>query len=561
MLSDIHPLLARIYNHRGIQATLELELGLEKLLPFSSLLNIEKAVDCLVAALQQQQRIMIIGDFDADGATSTAFAVSALRAFGAKNVSYLVPNRFEFGYGLTPEIVAVAARKTPDLIITVDNGITSIDGVTHAKQLGIKVLITDHHLPASHLPEAEAIVNPNQPNDLFPSKNLAGVGVIFYIMLALRARLRELNWFIDENISEPNMGQFLDLVALGTVADVVTLDRNNRILVRQGLQRIRAGKSCIGIKALLTIAGRNSDNVQAADLGFVVAPRLNAAGRLDDMTLGIECLLSKDSLQANDIAIKLDTLNRERQAIEENMQQQAFQALKTLSIKSDSFFGICLYDEKWHQGVIGILASRVKDQMHRPVIAFARINDNELKGSARSITGVHIRDVLADIAAKYPDILLKFGGHAMAAGVQLLQKNFAVFSQIFDREIQRRVNVDDLENKVYSDGELSLEDFSISIAETLRAAGPWGQGFPEPIFDDTFYVLKQQLIGQRHLKMTLSLESCEKKILDAIAFNIDTKLWPNQRCEKIQAAYRLDINEYRGLKNLQLIIEHLEPIE
>lgn len=558
-LEFFHPLLARIYQARGVQSTTELELSLKELIPFHHLMDIDKAVVTLASALQKQQHIMIIGDFDADGATSTALAVSALKYFGAKNISYLVPNRFEYGYGLTPEIVNVAARSKPDLIITVDNGISSVAGVALANQLGINVIITDHHLPGNELPAAAAIVNPNQKGDEFASKNLAGVGVIFYLMLALRAHLRSSNWFTQQNIPDPNMVQLLDLVALGTVADVVTLDKNNRILVKQGLERIRNNKMCLGIRALLEVGGRSAHNLLATDLGFVVGPRLNAAGRLDDISLGIECLLTDDANKARAIAVQLDTLNRERQAIEETMQQQAQQILRQLHFKDKISPGICLFDENWHQGVIGILAARIKEQFHRPVIAFARISDTELKGSARSIAGVHIRDVLAEIAVRHPELISKFGGHAMAAGLSLEQQNYAAFAQIFAEEVNRHVNSDELYGKIYSDGELTATELSLEIAEMLAAAGPWGQGFSQPIFDGIFSLVEQRIVGQNHLKMILSLNNNEK-IIDAIAFNVDLKNWPNHRCEKVQIAYRLDINEFRGRRNIQLLVEHLEPI-
>lgn len=558
--SSIHPLLNRIYSARGINSVLNLERGVEHLIPFTQLLHIEKAVACLEQALQKQQHVMIIGDFDADGATSTALAVKALRCFGLQQVSYRVPNRFEYGYGLTPEIVAVAAQSKPDLIITVDNGISSIEGVAAANNLGMTVLITDHHLPGAELPAAAAIINPNQNGDLFPSKYLAGVGVIFYLMLALRSHLRTINWFSEKNIAEPNMAQFLDLVALGTVADVVTLDKNNRILVYQGLQRIRQGNVRVGIKALLEISGRSLATLTANDLGFAIGPRLNAAGRLDDMSFGIECLLCEDENLARDMAVQLDTLNKERQGIEENMQQQAQQILNKLKFEKNIPLGLCLFDASWHQGVIGILASRIKDQFHRPVIAFASSNATELKGSARSVQGVHIRDVLAEIAAGHPHLITKFGGHAMAAGLTLEKNNFTEFAAVFNSEISRHLAVDALQGKIHSDGELASKEFSLEIAEMLRAAGPWGQGFPEPTFDGVFRLIEQRLVGQKHLKMTLLLDENTGEFCDAIAFNIDPKIWPNHRCEKIRAAYRLDINEFRGRKTVQLIVEYLEGV-
>lgn len=558
-LSQLPALLARIYATRGVVSVADLERGLENLLPYQSLFGMETAVTCLEIALKQQQHMLILGDFDADGATSTALAVDALKNFGAKNISYLVPNRFQFGYGLTPEIVEVAAQKNPQLIITVDNGISSHAGVKRAQELNIKVLITDHHLPGSELPDADAIVNPNQPEDLFASKNLAGVGVIFYVMLALRARLREIHWFAEQNIAEPNMARYLDLVALGTVADVVTLDKNNRILIYQGMQRIRAGKARQGIYALLEVAGKQYQNLMPSDLGFIVAPRLNAAGRLDDMSLGIECLLCDDANKARDIAVRLDTLNRERQAIEVEMQQQAFKILNQLHFDRRLPVGLCLFDEKWHQGVVGILASRVKDQLHRPVIAFAKVSDNEIKGSARSVPGVHIRDVFTAIAARHPEVLTKFGGHAMAAGLSLQKNDYEIFCQLFDEEVKRYLSEDALHGKIYSDGELLPADFRLETVEMLRDAGPWGQGFNEPLFDGVFHLLDQRLVGQRHLKMILGLDNT-KNYFDAIAFNIDEKIWPNRQCQKVLAAYRLDINEYRGQRNVQLLVEHLEPL-
>lgn len=553
-------LLERIYKFRGVTAEEELQKSLHYLLPFSELLNIQKAVELLETALQQQKNIVIIGDFDADGATSTALAYLALKTCGAKNVSFLVPNRFEYGYGLSPEIVLVAAKKNAELIVTVDNGISSFEGVLAAKSLGIKVLITDHHLAASQLPQADAIVNPNQPDDQFSAKNLAGVGVIFYVMLALRSHLREKNWFQLQNIDEPNMAQFLDLVALGTVADVVVLDKINRILVHQGMQRIRGGKARLGINTLFEITGRDKTNATTNDLGFALAPRLNAAGRLEDMTVGIELLISDNAQIAHDIAIKLDTLNRERQAIEGEMQQNAREILEHLHFNKNIPLGICLFNETWHQGVIGILASRIKDQYHRPVIIFAVSNEYELKGSGRSIFGVHLRDVLANIHTHYPNLIKKFGGHAMAAGLTIEKNNYQAFNLAFNEEVQRHVKPEDLEGKIISDGPLNHEEFSLNSAEILRSAGPWGQGFPEPLFDNEFFVCGQRLVGQRHLKLILSLQKNIEPYFDGIAFNIDINQWPNHRCDKIHAAYRLDINEFRNRRNLQLLIHYLKPL-
>ncbi len=547
---QLPPLLHRIYAARGISSLHELERDLSHLIPFHNLLGIEDAVKLLAQALTYDQKILIVGDFDADGATSTAVAIHALKSFGAKHVDYLVPNRFAFGYGLTPELVEVAKDFKPDVIVTVDNGIANHAGVDAAKKLGIKVLITDHHLPAETLPVADAIVNPNQHGDSFASKHIAGVGVIFYVMLALRRHLSEQNWFQEKNIPEPNLSRLLDLVALGTIADVVSLDHNNRILVYQGLRRIRAGQCVPGISALLEVSGKNQSRVLASDLGFSVAPRLNAAGRLDDMSLGIECLLASDLNKAREIATLLTQLNDERRVIEQDMQAQALIALK--KIKTD---GVCLFDEEWHQGVIGVLAGRMKDRLHRPVIAFAVSNENELKGSARSIPGVHIRDVLADIAARHPTYIQKFGGHAMAAGLTLPRAQYENFSRVFNEVISEKLSVMDLQHALLSDGELDVKELSLESAEMLREAGPFGQSFPEPLFDGIFQILEQRLVGGRHLKLTLSYF---EQLIEGIAFNVDINQWPNYRCDNVNIAYRLDVNEFRGKRSVQLIIEHIE---
>lgn len=552
--SSLHPLLHRIYATRGISSLNELERGLEHLLPFHDMLGMDNAVRLLADAVTQQQKILIVGDFDADGATSTAVAIHALKAFGTTCVDYLVPNRFTFGYGLTPELVQIASDFNPSLIVTVDNGISNHAGVIAAKKLGIKVIVTDHHLAAETLPIADAIVNPNQPGDSFASKNIAGVGVIFYVMLALRRHLSEQNWFQQQNIPEPNMSRWLDLVALGTVADVVSLDHNNRILVYQGLRRIRAGHCVPGITALLEISGKDQTRIMASDLGFSVAPRLNAAGRLDDMSLGIECLLAPDLASAREMATMLTQLNDERRVIEQDMQEQALEAFKKIQTHIETN-GICLFHEEWHQGVIGILAGRMKDRFHRPVIAFALANPNELKGSARSIPGLHIRDVLADIATQYPELDYKFGGHAMAAGMTLPRAHFENFAKIFNETVAAKLTHMDLQHALFSDGELEPTELSLESAEVLREAGPWGQSFPEPLFDGTFQILEQRLVGGRHLKLTLSRSS---QAIQAIAFNVDINQWPNYRCEAINIAYRLDVNEYRGKRSVQLIIEYLE---
>lgn len=552
------PLLSRIYAARGVMNIAELDYDLSRLLPYNELKGIEQAVECLAEALQEQQRVLIVGDFDADGATSTALAVLALKSLGLKNISYLIPSRFDFGYGLTPEIVAVAAKQEPQLIVTVDNGITSVAGVKAANDLGIKVLITDHHLPECELPKACAIINPNQHGDQFLSKNLAGVGVIFYLMIALRAHLRDIGWFDAQNIPVPNMAQFLDLVALGTVADVVSLDCNNRILVAQGLQRIRAGKCRMSIKALLAITKRSFENVLASDLGFVIAPRINAVGRLDDMSVGVECLLTEDVERARSIAKQLDTLNNERRGIEEDMRRQAIRILDDLQLERDLPSGLCIFEETWHQGVLGILASRLKDKLHRPVIAFTAISETEIRGSARSIGGVHMRDMLNKISVQNPGLITRFGGHAMAAGLSLERESYEMFAQIFAIEVEQHLGSTDLDGVIYTDGELTAEYFNLATAELLRDAGPWGEGFPEPAFFGEFVLVDQRLVGQKHLKLTLRTPETKQEI-DAIWFNINSNVWPNFRCAKAKMVYRLGINEYNGRRSLQLMVDELIP--
>lgn len=556
--AHLHPVLRRVYTARQLRSERELVCSLEGLLPYTSLQGIEAAVELLVEALREQQRMLIVADFDADGATSCAVAVRALRLLGAHDVRFVVPNRFEYGYGLTPEIVAVAAEQQPRLLITVDNGISSVEGVAAAKARGMRVLVTDHHLPGARLPEADAIVNPNQTGDGFPSKHLAGVGVIFYVMLALRARLREMQWFARAGIADPNLGQLLDLVALGTVADVVPLDHNNRILVSQGLARIRAGRCNAGIRALLDIAGRDPRQLVAADLGFAVGPRLNAAGRLQDMSLGINCLLSDDPAEARAMAARLDQLNRERRVIETQMQDEALAGLAELQLSDEDTalpIGLCIYQEHWHQGVIGILASRIKDRLHRPVIAFAQAGEGELKGSARSVQGVHIRDVLDAVAAHHPGLVNKFGGHAMAAGLSLARENFAAFSAAFDEEVRRHLAPEDLRGVILSDGELAPEDMNLEMAELLRGAGPWGQAFPEPLFDGHFEIVQRRIVGERHLKMVVKSPGHDA-VFDAIAFNTLDAEWPPQPAH-VQLAYKLDVNEYRGQRSAQLLVEHV----
>lgn len=551
---SLHPRLKQIYADRGVENAEQLSRSAKTLLHYEQLQGIDQAVALLVEAIKQQKKIIVVGDFDADGATSTALSILSLRSMGIKNCDYLVPNRFDFGYGLSPEIVEVAATQQAEVLITVDNGISCLAGVDKAKSLGMTVIITDHHLAAEILPKADAIVNPNQPGCDFLSKNLAGVGVAFYLMLALRAKLKSIGWFEQQQLAMPNLADYLDLVALGTVADVVPLDENNRILVHQGLQRIRSDKCRPGIQAMLEVAGRDKSRLVASDLGFTVGPRLNAAGRLDDMAMGIECLLTDDSGKARQIAVQLDSLNRERREIESSMQQEAVQALESLNIEASKLpFGLVLYQPDYHQGVIGILAGRIKDKYYRPTIAFAHQDDETLKGSARSIPGLHIRDLLEELNNRYPDIIGKFGGHAMAAGLSLPVKNLAAFEQVFNQIAEESLKDKPLAGELITDGELQTADFSLVFAQTLKNAGPWGQGFPEPMFDGEFQLMDQKLVGSKHLKMMVKHES--GLLIDAIAFNVDLEVWPNPRCTLVNLAYKLDINEFRGRTSLQLMVE------
>lgn len=554
-LGEMPTLLTRLYAARGVQSQAELDKRLARLIPYQQLKGIEAAVDLLVQALDQRQRILIVGDFDADGATASTVGMLGLRLLGAAHVDYLVPNRFEYGYGLTPEIVEVALIREPQLLITVDNGISSVEGVAAAKKAGLKVLVTDHHLPGTELPAADAIVNPNQPGCAFPSKALAGVGVIFYVLIALRARLNSLGRY--EHSQAPNIAELLDLVALGSVADVVPLDANNRILVHQGLERIRAGRARPGLKAILEVAKRDHTRITSTDLGFILGPRLNAAGRLDDMSLGIECLLTDDANAARAMAAQLDEMNQDRKSIEQGMQREALAQLKELPVDSMPF-GLCLFDPDWHQGVIGILASRLKERYFRPTFAFADAGDGLLKGSGRSVPGFHIRDALSVVAAQHPDLIAKYGGHAMAAGLTLPVANFEQFSQAFDAEVRRQLREEDLTGRLLSDGSLTVEEFHLELARALRNAGPWGQHFPEPLFHGVFELVEQRIVGERHLKVVLKTE-CGSVKLDGIAFGIDRDVWPNPTIRWVELAYKLDLNEFRGNETVQLMIAHIEP--
>lgn len=554
---DIAPALARIYGARGVTCDDDIGRSLGQLPSPDSLKGLAEAVALLEQAVRARHRVLIVGDFDADGATSSALMVLALRAFGLTNVDFLVPNRFEFGYGLTPEIVALAAERSPDLLVTVDNGISSVAGVDAAKARGWQVIVTDHHLPGSVLPKADAIVNPNQPHCDFPGKNLAGVGVAFYLLTALRSRLRQSGWFNDAGLDEPSMASWLDLVALGTVADVVPLDKINRILVYQGLQRVRAGKCRPGILALLELAGRDHSRAIAADFGFAVGPRLNAAGRLDDMSLGIQCLLAEDPVFARDTAGQLEQLNGDRKLIESGMQAEALRAVKALHLDKDSLpWGICLYDADWHQGVVGLLASRIKERYHRPVIAFAPGDNGQLKGSARSIPGLHIRDALDAVAAANPGLVDKFGGHAMAAGLSLDEYAFDEFSARFDEQVRRQLSEQDLIEDIVTDGRLEPVELNIDLAHSLRDGGPWGQHFPEPTFRGDFVVVQRRVLANKHLKLVLACGDRPDQLLDAIAFNVAEDLL-NKTLGEIDILYRLDVNAWRGRESLQLLIERI----
>ncbi|MGO3031643.1 single-stranded-DNA-specific exonuclease RecJ [Pseudomonas helleri] len=554
-LGEMPTLLTRLYAARGVQSQAELDKSLARLIPYQQLKGIDAAVDLLVVALEQRQRILIVGDFDADGATASTVGMLGLRLLGAAHVDYLVPNRFEYGYGLTPEIVEVALNRSPQLLITVDNGISSVEGVAAAKKAGLSVLVTDHHLPGNELPAADAIVNPNQPGCEFPSKALAGVGVIFYVLIALRARLNSLGWY--QTVKAPNIAELLDLVALGSVADVVPLDANNRILVHQGLERIRAGRARPGLKAILEVAKRDHSKITSTDLGFILGPRLNAAGRLDDMSLGIECLLTDDPNAARDMAAQLDEMNQDRKSIEQGMQREALAQLKELTLDSMPF-GLCLFDPEWHQGVIGILASRLKERYFRPTFAFADAGDGMLKGSGRSVPGFHIRDALSVVAAQHPELISKYGGHAMAAGLTLPEANFPLFAQAFDEEVRRQLREEDLTGRLLSDGSLAIEEFHLELARALRHAGPWGQHFPEPLFHGVFQLVEQRIVGERHLKVVLKTE-CGSVKLDGIAFGVDREVWPNPTIRWVELAYKLDLNEFRGNETVQLMIAHIEP--
>ena len=556
---NLPPLLRRLYAARGITSDDQLSYTLKSLASPMELRGIDRAVELLAEAIGQQQRVLVLGDFDADGATSTAVAMLGLSMLGLQSVDFRVPSRFADGYGLTPGIIERLRDEgeLPDLLVTVDNGISAIEGVKAARDMGMKVIVTDHHLAGDTLPAADAIVNPNQPGCPFLSKNAAGVGVMFYVLTALRKHLREQSLLPQP---EPNLGALLDLVALGTVADVVPLDHNNRIFVEQGLRRIRQGEARPGILALLEVAGRDHTAISSTDLGFVVGPRLNAAGRLDDMSIGIACLIADSPDEARRLARELDTFNRERRTIEKDMKAQAQDLLASMSLDLEGLpWGLALYDPEWHQGVIGILAARIREQTNRPTIAFASDDNGEdIKGSARSIPGLHIRDVLAAVDARHPGMLKKYGGHAMAAGMTLAQSDLDAFSEAFDKVVRDTLVAADLEAAITTDGPLTLDELRLETAALLKRAGPWGQHFPEPIFDGEFRVVSQRVVGENHLKLVLQpFEG--GGIIDGIAFNTGPEV-PDYTRTGARVVYKPDANTFRGRTNLQLLVDYLEPL-
>lgn len=556
---DLPPLLRRLYAARGVTSDEQLSYTLRHLASPFELRGIDRAVELLADAIARNQKVIVLGDFDADGATSTAVAMLGLSMLGLRNIDFRVPSRFADGYGLTPGIIERLQQENelPDLLVTVDNGISAIEGVKAARDLGVRVVVTDHHLAGEVLPDADAIVNPNQPGCAFLSKNAAGVGVMFYVLTALRKNLRDAGRLPQP---EPNLGSLLDLVALGTVADVVPLDHNNRIFVEQGLRRIRKGEARPGILALLEVAGREHANISSTDLGFVVGPRLNAAGRLDDMSVGIACLLADSPDEARRLARELDTFNRERRTIEKDMKTQAQDLLASMSLDLEGLpWGLALFDEDWHQGVIGILAARIREQTNRPTIAFAPDeNGVDVKGSARSIPGLHIRDVLAVVDARHPGVMKKYGGHAMAAGMTLSRSDFDAFAEAFDRAVRDTLTAADLEAAITTDGPLSADELSLETAALLKRAGPWGQHFPEPLFDGEFRVVSQRIVGENHLKLVLQPVD-GGGIIDGIAFNTGPEV-PDYTHTGVRVVYKPDANTFRGRTNLQLLVDYLEPL-
>lgn len=559
-LPGVSAVLRRVYAARGVESEKDLSYGLERLPQFSRLTGIERAVELLVEALAEGTRIVVVGDYDADGATSCAVVVRALKGLGAREVLTKVPNRFSDGYGLTPSIVEAVAELEAGVLMTVDNGVASIEGVEEARRRGMRVIVTDHHLPGRQLPPADALVNPNQTGDNSGLGYLAGVGVIFLLMVALRAGLRERGWFTERSIEEPNLADLLDLVALGTVADVVPLEHGNRLLIYQGLRRLRGGRCQPGLRALAEVAGRRLERLSEIDLGYVLGPRLNAAGRLQDMALGVKCLLAESVEEALEPAKELDRLNRERRSIEASMESEARAALDELSLDGDGDLpaGLCLFDEGWHQGVVGILASRLKERWHRPVVAFAPSVGGELRGSARSVRGVHIRDVIETVANLHPGLVGRFGGHAMAAGLNLDRSHLERFQELFAAEVDRVFPVDERKGIVYTDGGLAEGELGLELAREIEAGGPWGTAFPQPLFDGRFEIVERRIVGERHLKMRLRPQGGEG-IVDAIAFRQTDQEWP-QGPAMAEIAYRLEVNEYRGIETSQLVVTNLRLV-
>ncbi|QYN45256.1 single-stranded-DNA-specific exonuclease RecJ [Gilliamella sp. ESL0441] len=557
---DIPPLLQRIYALRGVSSSREIDYATRNLYNYDKLNGMDDAVEIVYSAMKNQQRIMVVGDFDTDGATSTALTVRALKQMGCQSVDYIIPDRFEDGYGLSIEVVKKAILLKTDLIITVDNGISAYEAVEFAKQANLKVIITDHHLCPEQLPQANAIVNPNLPNCTFPSKHLAGVGVAFYFMLALRAKLRQENWFNDNQITEYNIANLLDLVALGTIADVVKLDHNNRILVHQGVSRIRFGHCCEGIKALLQVAKKEGSTLSATDLAFYIAPRLNAAGRMDNMSLGVDLLLCDNYDKAFNLATDLDNLNNDRKLIEQTMHKEALSFIEKMEKKKTSIpHFLVVHHPEWHQGIIGILSSRLKDKYYRPVISFASTQDGFLKGSGRSIKGIHLRDLLDELHHTHPDLMVSFGGHAMAVGLTIHEKNLSQFSACVEALLLKRINDELLESVIETDGEINEQDFNYSIAKQLKESGPWGEGFPEPLFDGEFIIHQQRLLADKHLKLVLEPKN-GGPIIDGIAFNVNRLEWPDFSIKQAKIVYHLDIDEFRGNQAAKLLIRYLWPI-
>ncbi|MBI0006826.1 single-stranded-DNA-specific exonuclease RecJ [Gilliamella sp. W8126] len=557
---DIPLLLQRVYALRGITSMQELDYTTRNLCNYDNLDGTQTAVEIVYSAMQNNKRIMIVGDFDTDGATSTALTVKALKKMGCQHVDYIIPNRFDDGYGLSISVIKRALLKKADLIITVDNGVSAIEAVEFAKQSNLTVIITDHHLCPEQLPAADAIINPNLPNCSFPSKHLAGVGVAFYFMSALRAKLRQENWFRTHNLEEYNLASLLDLVALGTIADVVKLDHNNRILVHQGINRIRSGYCCAGIKALLHIARKDPVSFTSTDLAYYIAPRLNAAGRMDNMSLSVELLLCDDYDSALKQASDLDMLNNDRKLIEQTMYKEALSYIQGLEQQQSSFPNLLVvYHPEWHQGIIGILSARLKDKHYRPVICFASTEEGILKGSGRSIAGIHLRDLLDELDQNHPDLLVSFGGHAMAVGLSIRENDLERFRKHFETLIDKRLNANTLEQIIETDGEVDSQDFNYAMAKQLKESGPWGEGFTEPTFDGDFIVHQQRLFAEKHLRLVLEPKN-GGPIIEGICFNINLTQWPDNTIKNVKIVYQLDVDDFRGNQTAKLMIRHIWPI-